>query len=343
MADSRFFEVAGPLTLRRLCQIAEAELGPDSDPEQTYTDVAPLETAGPSDVSFLDNRRYLDAFANSRAGACVLDPAYADRAPQGMGLLLSPKPYRAYALIARAFYPEPPASGEVHETAVIDPTARIGASVTIGPYAVIGRDAEIGDGCQVGANAVIGAGVQIGEGTWIGPSASISHCLVGKRCQIHAGVRLGNRGFGFTLDPEGYLDVPQLGRVIIEDDVEIGANSTVDRGAGPDTVIGAGSKIDNLVQIGHNVQIGRGCVLVAQSGVAGSSKLDDYVMLGAQGGIAGHLSIGKGAQIAAQSGVMRDVEPGASVCGAPAIPIRDFFRMVSIWQRQLKAPRKSDE
>ncbi len=343
MADARFFEVAGPLTLRQLCQIADAELGPGSDPEQTCSDVAPLETAGPSDVSFLDNKRYLEAFANSRAGACVLEPAYADRAPEGMGLLLSPKPYRAYALIARAFYPEPPGSGEIHDTAVIDPTARIGEGVTIGPYAVIGREAEIGDACQIGANAVIGAGVLIGERSWIGPGASMSHCLVGKRCQIHAGVRLGNRGFGFTLDPEGYLDVPQLGRVIIEDDVEIGANSTVDRGAGPDTVIGAGSKIDNLVQIGHNVQIGRGCVLVAQSGVAGSSKLDDYVMLGAQGGIAGHLSIGKGAQIAAQSGVMRDVAPGASVCGAPAIPIREFFRLVSIWQRQLKAPRKSDE
>ncbi len=343
MADPRFFEVAGPLTLRQLCEIAEAELGPGSDPEQSCSDVAPLDTAGPSDVSFLDNKRYLGAFANSRAGACVIAPTYVERAPKGMALLLSPKPYRAYALIARAFYPAPPASGEIHETAVVDPAARIGENVTIGPYAVVRREAEIGAGCQIGPHAVIEAGVTVGEQTWIGPGASLSHCLVGRRCQIHAGVRLGNRGFGFTLDPEGYLDVPQLGRVIIEDDVEIGANSTVDRGAGPDTVIGAGSKIDNLVQIGHNVQIGRGCVLVAQSGVAGSSKLDDYVMLGAQGGIAGHLSIGKGAQIAAQSGVMRDVDAGASVCGAPAIPIRDFFRMVSIWQRQLKAPRKSDE
>ncbi len=343
MADSRFFEVAGPLTLRQLAQIADAELGPGADPERAFSDVAPLESAGPSDVSFLDNKRYLETFAGSRAGACVLQPAYAERAPEGMGLLLSAKPYRAYALIARAFYPMPAASGEVHASAVIDPTAQIGAGVTIGPYAVIGRDCEIGKGCQIGANVVIDDGVVIGEHTWIGPGGSISHCLMGKRCQIHAGVRLGNRGFGFTLDPEGYLDVPQLGRVIIGDEVEIGANSTVDRGAGPDTVIGAGSKIDNLVQIGHNVQIGSGCVLVAQSGVAGSSQLDDYVMLGAQGGIAGHLRIGKGAQIAAQSGVMRDVEPGASVCGAPAIPIRDFFRMVSIWQRQLKAPRKSNE
>ena len=340
MADPRFFTVGGPFRLGALAEIAQAELAEDADPERCFADVAPLETAEPDHVSFLDNKRYLPAFAASRAGACVVDPVFAERAPDGMNLLLSPKPYRAYALIARAFYPQEAHSGEIHETALIDPMAKLGAQVTVGAYAVVGPRVEIGDRCRVGPHSVIEAGVLVGKDSMIGASVFLSHCLIGERCQLHSGVRIGNRGFGFTLDVDGYVDVPQLGRVILEDEVEIGANSTIDRGAGPDTVIGAGTKIDNLIQIGHNVQIGRGCVLVAQSGVAGSSKLDDYVMLGAQGGVAGHLRIGKGAQIAAQSGVMRDVPAGQSVCGAPAIPIRDFFRLVGIWNRQLRAPRK---
>lgn len=343
MADPRFFSVAGPFSLGQLAEIAEAELSEGADAEQLFTGVAPLDRAGPGDVSFLDNKRYVEAFEQSSAGACVIEPAYAERRPDGMALLITDKPYRGYALIARAFFPEPAVAPEVHETAIIDSSARIEPDCQVGPYAVIGANVEIGSACQIGPHAVIEKGVVVGAGSRIGPGAFLSHCLIGARCRIHAGARIGSRGFGFTLDPGGYLDVPQVGRVIIEDDVEIGANSTIDRGAGPDTVIGAGTKIDNLIQIGHNVQVGRGCVLVAQSGVAGSSKLEDFVMLGAQGGIAGHLTIGKGAQIAAQSGVMRDVPAGQSVCGAPAIPIRDFFKLVGIQHRQLKAPRKSDD
>lgn len=343
MADPRFFKMTGPLALGELANIAGGELVPGTDPERRFEGVAPLGTAGAGEVSFLDNKRYLEAFENSKAGACLIEPRYAERGPEGMALILTEKPYRGYALVARAFYPEPTWDGEIHETAVVDPSAEIGEGCFIGPYAVIGPGATIGRRCRIEAHAILEEAVVIGDDTIVGHGASLSHCLVGARCRFHAGVRLGNRGFGFTLDAEGYLDVPQLGRVIVEDDVEIGANSTVDRGAGPDTVIGAGSKIDNLIQIGHNVRIGRGCVLVAQSGVAGSSTLEDYVMLGAQGGIAGHLTIGKGAQVAAQSGVMRDVAPGQSVCGAPAIPIKDFFRLVNIGQRQLKASRKKND
>ena len=342
-ADPRFFDVEGPFTLGALAELCGADMAGPADGAQAFVGVAPLESAGPDEVSFLDNKQYLPAFEASAAGACIVDPRYAERAPEGMALLTTKNPYRAYALVARAFHPDAPAEAAIHPTAVVDPEATLGADVSVGAYVVIEAGAEIGDGCRIGHHAVIGAGVVLGEGCRIGPGATLSHCLLGKRCQIHAGVRLGSRGFGFTLDPEGYLDVPQLGRVILEDEVEVGANSTIDRGAGPDTVVGAGSKIDNLIQIGHNVQIGRGCVLVAQSGVAGSSKLEDYVMLGAQGGIAGHLTIGKGAQIAAQSGVMRDVPAGLKVCGAPAIPIKEFFRLVNVWHQQIRAPRKSDE
>lgn len=342
MADSRFFQGAGPFTLRQLADTAGAELGENSDPERLLESVAPLESAGATDISFLDNQRYIAAFESSAAGACIVLPRYASKAPQGMDLLLSNAPYRTYAKVAKLFYPSIVEAGEIHDTAIVDPTARIGEGVELGPYSVVGARVEIGARCRIASHVVIEAGVVIGEDTVVGSNASLSHCIVGRRCQLHAGVRLGNRGFGFAMDSEGYVDVPQLGRVVIGDDVELGANVTIDRGAGPDTVVGAGSKIDNLVQIGHNVQIGRGCVLVAQSGVAGSTKLGNHVMLAAQAGLAGHLTVGDGAQVAAQSGVMRDIPAGQKVCGSPSMPIKEFFRLVSIWQRQLKAQGKKE-
>jgi UDP-3-O-[3-hydroxymyristoyl] glucosamine N-acyltransferase len=343
MADPRFFKVAGPFTLRELAGIAQAEAAPGSDLDLRFVDVAPLDAAEPGQVSFLDNKRYIESFAASRAGACIVEPGYAERAPDGMALLLTPKPYKAYARVAQAFYPEPERSPDRHPSAVVDPTAAIGQGTRIEAGAVIGAQVELGRGCLIKANAVIAAGVVVGDETEIGANAFLTHCLIGRRCRIHAGVCIGNRGFGFAMDPEGFVDVPQLGRVIVEDDVEVGANSTIDRGAGPDTVIGAGSKIDNLVQIGHNVRLGRGCVLVSQSGVAGSTELDDFVVVAAQAGVSGHLTIGKGAQLAAKCGVMRDVPAGQAVCGSPAIPIKDFFRLVAIWQRQIKAKGKANE
>jgi len=177
---------------------------------------------------------------------------------------------------------------------------------------------------------VLGADVRVGA------NVSISHALIGARVRLYPGVRIGQDGFGFALDPARFIKVPQLGRVIIEDDVEVGANTTIDRGAVPDTIIGAGTMIDNLVQIGHNVQIGRGCVLVSQVGISGSTRLGDHVMIGGQAGLSGHLTIGSGARIGAQAGVMRDVAPGETVLGAPALPMREFFRQVAALQRLAK-------
>jgi UDP-3-O-[3-hydroxymyristoyl] glucosamine N-acyltransferase len=198
---------------------------------------------------------------------------------------------------------------------------------------VIQAGAKIGAGSKIGPKSVIGRGVTVGAGAQIGNCVSLECCDIGEGTLIHPGVRIGQRGFGFDMDKEGFIDVPQLGRVIIGKNVEIGANTTIDRGAGPDTIIGDGCKIDNLVQLGHNVELGNNCVLVAQSGVAGSSRLGDYVVLAAQVGVSGHLKIGTGAQIGAQAGVMRDVTAGAKLVGSPAVPVKEFFRMVSETQK----------
>jgi UDP-3-O-[3-hydroxymyristoyl] glucosamine N-acyltransferase len=340
MADPRFFTVAGPFSVSEIAQRTGATLGGGGNADLMLRDVAALDMAGPEQVSWLDNRKYLDQFRATRAGAVFVQPALAEAAPATATLLLTEQPYRAYAVAAQAFYPEPPPVPGIAASASVDPTARLGEGTAVEAHAVIGPRVEIGRRCLIGANSVIGAGSVLGDDVRIGANVSVSHAVIGARVRLYPGARIGQDGFGFALDPKGYVKVPQLGRVIIGDDVEIGANTTVDRGAGPDTVIGAGTMIDNLVQIGHNVQIGRGCVLVAQVGISGSTRLGDYVMIGGQGGLIGHLTIGNGARIAAQAGIMRDVAPGETVFGSPAQPIKEFFRQLATLQRL--ARRKGD-
>lgn len=330
MADSRFFSVAGPFTLAQLAELSGSSPAEGVDSSARFVDVAPLEQAGPEHVSFLDNKKYVEAFKNSKAGLCIVTPEMAEKAPPGMALLLTPRPYRAYAAVAQAYHPEPVLEPWTAPTAWVDPSAGVGKGCRIEPGAYIGAEAEIGAGCHIGPNAVIGRGVVLGEGTVIGANASISHAIVGRRVVIFPGARIGQEGFGFAMGPDGHLDIPQLGRVIIGDGVEIGANTTIDRGAGPDTIIGDGCRIDNLVQIAHNVQLGRGCVIVAQVGISGSTRMGDFVAAGGQAGITGHLKIGTGARIAAQAGVMRDIPPGETVGGAPAVPMADWLRQSAI-------------
>jgi len=333
MTDLRFFNRAGPYSLGELAELSGARLGGGVDGKQLITDVAPLETAGPEDITFLDNRKYLDAFAGSRAGAAFVDERFAERAPAGMALLLTKEPYKAFARAAQAFYPAKPVIPGIAPTAIIGPAATVPADCEIGPYVVIEAGARLGARCQIGAHTVIGQAVELGDDCRVGPHVTLSHCLIGARVVLHPGVRIGQPGFGFAPDREGPVKIPQLGRVVIGDDVDIGANTTIDRGSGHDTVIGPGTMIDNLVQIGHNVVLGRGCILAGQVGISGSTKLGDFVMAGGQAGFAGHLNIGTAARIAAQAGLMRDVEPGSTVAGAPAVAITSFWRQVAVLQR----------
>lgn len=336
MADPRFFERAGPFTLTALAALSGARLADGADGERRFDDVAPLDSAGPRHVSFFDNPRYADSLARSQAGAAFLAEKSVARAPPGMALLIAGDPYKAYARAARAFYPPPaPVPGRA-PSALIDPLAVVPEDCEIAAHAVIAARARLGRRVRVGAHAVIAAGVEIGEDCDIGAHVALSHCLIGRRVVLHPGVRIGQPGFGFAPDPQAPVKVPQLGRVVVGDDVEIGANSTIDRGSGHDTVIGPGTMIDNLVQIGHNVVIGRGCILAGQVGIAGSTRLDDYVVIGGQGGLAGHLHIGRGARIAAKSGVMRDVPAGVTVCGSPAVPLTEFMRQTAVLQRLAK-------
>ncbi len=333
MADPRFFSVKGPFTLGQLADVAEAELHSGADPERVMRDVAPLDTAGAEEISFLDNVSYLSAMRVSKAGACMIRADYIKDGPSGMALLISDNPYRSIALVAQAFYPESLSAGGVSAAAHVDPSAMIGDGTAVAAGAFIGARVEIGARCIIGPNTVIHDGVVIGDDASIGANVSIAFCIMGSHVRILAGARIGEEGFGFALGPGGPVDMPQLGRVIIGDDVEIGANTTIDRGAGPDTIVGDGCRIDNLVQIGHNVQMGRGCIIVAQVGISGSTKLGDYAIMAGQAGVAGHLSIGSGARVGAQAGVIRDVENGVSVVGTPAMPVKQFFRQVAALKR----------
>ena len=326
MADPRFFDVTGPFTLAEIADAVGAHLTDGADPALTLRDVAPLGQAEPEHLSFLDNRKYVDAFTACRAGACIAPADLAHRAPPDVAILTSEAPYKSYALAAAMFHPVPPPVPGVHPAAVIDPAAVVGDGCRVEAGAVIEAGARIGARCLIGAIETIGHAVEIGDDTRIAANASLSHCLVGSRVSIFPGVRIGLEGFGFAADKNGAVRVPQLGRVIVEDDVEIGANCTVDRGAGPDTVIGQGCCIDNLVQIAHNVRIGRGTMIAAQTGIAGSARIGDFVQIGGQVGILGHLTVGDGVRLVGKRGVIRDIEPGATCAGMPAVPIRQWHR-----------------
>jgi UDP-3-O-[3-hydroxymyristoyl] glucosamine N-acyltransferase len=331
MSGRSFFRNRAPLTVAEVAALTGAELRRNPDPERRITGIAVLDRAGPQDLVFLDNLKFAVQAGGCVAGACLVTEQFAGFVPDPVAVVVVKQPFHAFVTVARALFPDAlrPSSlfdGARAPGAVLHPSARLESGVTIDPGAVIGPGAEIGSGTLIGANAVIGAGVHIGRDCSIGPNATIVHALIGDRVIIHAGCHIGQDGFGYLMGASGHRKIPQVGRVIIQDDVEIGAGSAIDRGAFRDTVIGEGTKIDNQVQVGHNVTIGRHCVLVAQSGVAGSATLEDYVVLGAKVGIKDHLTIGEGAQIAASSNLGVDVPAGGRWAGTPARPYTQWVQ-----------------
>jgi UDP-3-O-[3-hydroxymyristoyl] glucosamine N-acyltransferase len=334
MPDLRFYEDLGPATLRELAELTGAGLTDTDRSDQPIASVAPIERAGGSEVCFFADRRYAADLAATQAAACFVAPAQADRVPPAVVRLVTAEPQVAYALAAaRLHRPRTlPAGPAIH------PTATLEEDVVVAPGAVIGPGASIGRGAHIGANAVIGVGVAIGRQCQIGANAVIGFALIGDRVRILAGAVIGEAGFGVAGGRGGAVDVPQLGRVILQDGVTVGANSCIDRGAFDDTVIGENTKIDNLVQIGHNVRIGRSCVLAAHTGISGSTTVGDGVRFGGRAGIADHLTIGDGAQVMAAAGLMHDIPAGETWGGIPAVPGRQWFRQVA-WLNKISQGR----
>jgi UDP-3-O-[3-hydroxymyristoyl] glucosamine N-acyltransferase len=330
---STFFPPATGLTVREIAGLTGAVPREGARLNVVVTSVAALDRARPSDLVFMDNAKYLGAMAATRAGVCLANEHFAAQAPASLTVLCTAQPFRDFVVVSRKLFPDALRPRSIFDAegvapgAVVHPTAEIEDDVTIDPGAVIGPRAAIGSGTVIGATAVIGPGVQIGRGCSIGPGTSIINALIGDNVILHGGCRIGQDGFRYHPSAKGHVKVPQLGRVIIQDDVEIGANTAIDRGGSGDTVIGEGTKIDNLVQIGHNCTIGRHCVIAAECGLSGSIVLGDYVMLGGQVGIADHITIGERAIVAAKSGVIGHVPAGQQWFGYPAMPGRDYLRV----------------
>jgi UDP-3-O-[3-hydroxymyristoyl] glucosamine N-acyltransferase len=338
MSEPIFLRQSTGLTLDEIASVTGAAIASRVRRADRIVNIAPLDRAGPSDLTFLESRNFAAAAAATQAGACLTTETLAKELPNHVSVLTIREPYRAFVLAARELFPQALRPSSLSKPgnfagAHVDAAARTEDGVAIEPGAVIGPQVEIGTGTSIGANAVIGAGVRIGRDCSIGANTVISNALIGDRVIVHPGCNIGQDGFGFVMSGKGHLKVPQVGRVIIQDDVEIGAGTTVDRGAIRDTVIGEGTKIDNLVQVGHNVSIGRHCIIVAQTGISGSSTLEDFVVLGARVGLNTNITIGEGAQIAGVSVVHGDVPAGARWGGFPAKPLKQWFREILILER----------
>lgn len=336
MADKIFYKFNGPKSISEIVKITNTQLLTEGVEKEQIEQVCSLETAGENDICFFYDKKSKEKAKNIKAKACITTKELSDIIPNEVIKLISDNPKIAFIDLISAFYDEFMPEAKIESTAVISKSAQIGKNCYIGHNVVIEDNVVIGNDCIIEANVVISRGCQIGDRCRIANNASISYCLMGNDCYIYTGARIGQDGFGFSVVNGRHKRIPQVGRVIIGNDVEVGSNACIDRGALDDTIIGDGSRVDNLVQVAHNVKIGKCCILVSQTGIAGSCNFGDYVVCGGQTGFADHLNIGSGAQIAAQSGVMRDIEPGAIMMGTPTVPFKDFMRQVAFLQKNSK-------
>lgn len=342
MAEPRFFDNRGPFSLAELCARAGLDC-PSGAADGLVHDVAGLEQAGSAHLSFFDGARAKHEFQSTRAGWCLVkNNTSINPRPPSTVLIPAPSIGRAFAAIASTFYPDYELA--LAQRDAVHPSARLGAGVQLGHGAVVGPGADIGEKTQIGAGSVIGRGVTIGRSCIIGARVTIQCAHIGDEVEIASGTVIGSSGFGFASLADGHTKIPQLGRVIVQDRVEIGANSAIDRGALGDTVIGEGTKIDNLVQIGHNTRVGRHCVMAGQVGLSGSVTLGDFVLLGGKVGVADHVTIGDRVRVAALSGVGTDLEAGADYGGIPARPLMQWKReMAALAKVVRRGKRAGDE
>jgi UDP-3-O-[3-hydroxymyristoyl] glucosamine N-acyltransferase len=324
-SESTSGEGVRTLTASDIAEIVGGTVNGDAEAEVRA--LAPLDRATESDLSFLANARYAGMYERTRAGTVLIAPEFAELETTAAARIVVEKPHDAMLTVLPKLYRAPRREPGVHATARLGRGVSLGEEVTIGPYAVIGDGAVVGDRSWVDSHSVIGAGVVIGPDVRIFPGVTLySGTTLGSRVWVHAGARLGSDGFGYVFRNGAHDKIPHIGRCIVEDDVEIGANTTIDRGSFDDTVIGAGTKIDNLVHVAHNVRIGRLCLIMAQVGIAGSARVGDGVVLAGQAGLAGHIRIGDRARLAAQAGAFGNIPAGETWSGYPARPHRQSLR-----------------
>ncbi|AZO46997.1 MAG: UDP-3-O-(3-hydroxymyristoyl)glucosamine N-acyltransferase [Mesorhizobium sp.] len=348
MTDPVFFAPSRRYTAGEVANLTGAQLVDSAQSHVSIEALAPANEGGENALVFVDGRRNFALMPLLKAAAVLCPAEFASKAPAGIAVLTHPRPQQAFALVGRLLFPQAatpgPMTGEtgISPHAHVDPSAHVEAGAIVEAGAVIGPRVSVGNGTIIAPHAVIGHSSQIGRDGYIGPGASVQYALIGNRVIIHGGARIGQDGFGFVAGAKGPERVPQIGRVIIQDDVEIGSNSTVDRGAMSDTIIGQGTKIDNLVQIAHNVRIGRNCIIAGLSGISGSVVVGDGVTMGGGVGLADHLTIGPGAKLAARSGFMSNVPAGEIWGGYPAQPMAEAMREIAMLRKLARTRKQGD-